>query len=66
MAIWLANDHLGFRGREAVTQGWLRRATLILNDLDPVPEHGWLAALEAQFALEDHQRPDMPGSAHSC
>lgn len=52
MAIWLANDHLDFRGEEAVAQGWLRRATRILDDLDPAPEHGWLAALEAQFALE--------------
>jgi LuxR family transcriptional regulator, maltose regulon positive regulatory protein len=52
MAIWLANDHLDFRGEEAVAQGWLRRAKRILEDLDPVPEHGWLTALEAQFALE--------------
>ena len=52
MAIWLANDHLDFRGEEAVAQGWLRRATRILDDLDPAPEHGWLAALEAQLALE--------------
>src|SRR5688572_23327102 len=52
MAIWLATDRLDFRGEEAVAQGWLRRATRILDDLDPVPEHGWLAALEAQLALE--------------
>jgi LuxR family transcriptional regulator, maltose regulon positive regulatory protein len=52
MAIWLANDHLDFRGAQAVAQGWLRRATRILDDLDPAPEHGWLAALEAQLALE--------------
>jgi LuxR family maltose regulon positive regulatory protein len=52
MAIWLANDHLDFRGEQAVAQGWSRRATRILGDLAPAPEHGWLAALEAQFALE--------------
>ena len=52
MAIWLANDHLDFRGEEAVAQGWLRRAMRILDELDPAPEHGWLAALEAQLALE--------------
>jgi ATP/maltotriose-dependent transcriptional regulator MalT len=52
MAIWLANDHLDFRGESAVAQGWLRRATRILDDLDPAPEHGWLAALEAQLALD--------------
>jgi LuxR family maltose regulon positive regulatory protein len=38
--------------RKAVAQGWLRRATRILDDLDAAPEHGWLAALEAQLALE--------------
>lgn len=51
MAIWLANDHLDFRGEEAVAQGWLRRATRILDDLAPAPEHGWHAALEAEMAL---------------
>ena len=52
MAIWLANDHLDFRGAEAVAQGWLRRAMRILEEHDPAPEHGWLTALEAQLALE--------------
>ena len=51
MAIWLANDHLDFRGEEAVAQGWFRRATRILDDLAPAPEHGWLAALGAEMAL---------------
>jgi LuxR family maltose regulon positive regulatory protein len=51
MAIWLANDHLEFRGEKAVAQGWLRRARRILDGLEPVPEHGWLAALEAEMAL---------------
>lgn len=52
MAIWLANDYLDFRGEAAVAQGWLRRAERILDDLPTAPEHGWLAALQGQFALE--------------
>jgi LuxR family maltose regulon positive regulatory protein len=51
MTIWLANDHLDFRGEEAVAQGWFRRATRILDDLEPAPEHGWLAAFQAEIAL---------------
>jgi LuxR family transcriptional regulator, maltose regulon positive regulatory protein len=51
MAIWLASDHLDFRGEEAVAQGWFGRANRILDDLSPVPEHGWLAAFEAEMAL---------------
>ncbi|MGH8834133.1 MAG: LuxR C-terminal-related transcriptional regulator [Actinomycetes bacterium] len=51
MAIWLANDHGDFRSEEAVAQGWLRRAARILEDLKPAPEHGWLAALEAEKVL---------------
>jgi ATP/maltotriose-dependent transcriptional regulator MalT len=51
MAIWLASDHLDFRGEEAVAQGWFARAHRILDDLGPAPEHGWLAAFEAELAL---------------
>lgn len=51
MAIWLANDFMDLRGEEAVAQGWLGRAARILEDLDPAPEHGWLASLQAQLAL---------------
>ena len=51
MAIWLANDHLGPPRRGGCGAGVFRRAR-IPDDLDPALEHGWLAALEAQFALE--------------
>lgn len=53
MAMWLFNDHFMFRGEAAVAQGWLRRAARILDGLEPVPEHGWLAAFEAEMALEE-------------
>jgi LuxR family transcriptional regulator, maltose regulon positive regulatory protein len=51
MAIWLGNDHLDFRGEEAVAQGWFGRARRILDDLEPAPEHGWLSAFDAEMAL---------------
>ena len=51
MAIWLANDHTTFAARRLWRRGGFARAARILDDLDPVPEHGWLAALEAEMAL---------------
>jgi ATP/maltotriose-dependent transcriptional regulator MalT len=53
MALWLALDHLEFRGEQAVAQGWLARCERILADLEPAPEHGWLAAFAAAFALDE-------------
>jgi ATP/maltotriose-dependent transcriptional regulator MalT len=50
MAIWLAIDHLDFHGAHAVTAGWLRRATRLLEPLSPGPEHGWLAFQEGYLA----------------
>ncbi len=51
MAIWLAWDSLAFRGEPAVARGWLQRAHRLLEGLDPVPEHGWLALREGEFAF---------------
>ena len=51
MAIWLGWDSLAFRGEPAVTRGWLQRAHRLLEGLDPVPEHGWLALREGEFAF---------------
>ena len=53
MALWLALDHIEFRGEQAVAQGWLARCERILADLAPAPEHGWLAAFAAAFALDE-------------
>ena len=43
MALWLAVDELDFGGSFAVASGWLQRAERLLADLEPGPEHGWLA-----------------------
>jgi ATP/maltotriose-dependent transcriptional regulator MalT len=51
MAIWLGWDYLAFRGEPAVARGWLQRAHRLLAPLEPVPEHGWLAIREGEFAF---------------
>ena len=53
MALWLALDHHEFHGEHAVAQGWFARCERILADLDPGPEHGWLAAFQAGFLLDE-------------
>lgn len=52
MAIWIADDHIDFRGEGAVARGWFARRERILDELEPSPEHGWLAAVQAQRPLE--------------
>jgi LuxR family maltose regulon positive regulatory protein len=51
VAGWLAADHLEVRGEPAVANGWLQRAHSLLDDLEPGPDHGWLALHEADIAL---------------
>lgn len=51
LALWLGDDYLEFRGEAAVAGGWTRRAARLLQELEPVPEHGWLAVFEAHAAL---------------
>lgn len=51
MAMWLASDHVDFRGEAAIANGWRQRARRLLAGLDPAPEHGWLAILEGDAAL---------------
>lgn len=51
MALWLASDYSDFRGEEAISSGWLRRAERLLEPLPPAPEHGWLRLIEADTAL---------------
>jgi DNA-binding CsgD family transcriptional regulator/tetratricopeptide (TPR) repeat protein len=53
VAIWIASDHVDFRGDHAIANGWLRRARRLLDGLEVAPEHGWLAAHEAFAAIID-------------
>jgi LuxR family maltose regulon positive regulatory protein len=50
MALWLGVDELDFRGSWAVASGWFQRAERLLADLEPGPEHGWLAFHEGHVA----------------
>jgi LuxR family maltose regulon positive regulatory protein len=54
MALWLSDDHMEFRGEEAIANGWLQRAGTILEEQDTCPEHGWLTIFEAHGALLEH------------
>ena len=51
VATWLAIDVLELRGHDSVANGWLARAHRLLDELPHVPEHGWLAGVEAYLAL---------------
>jgi len=52
LAIWIAHDHVEFRGQLAIANGWLQRARRHLEGLDDAPENGWLALLEGALAIE--------------
>ena len=54
VALWLGDSYIEFRGATAVADGWFGRAARILEDLEPAPEHGWLAVFEANAALDRH------------
>jgi LuxR family transcriptional regulator, maltose regulon positive regulatory protein len=51
MALWIGDDHLEFRGEAAIANGWFQRAERILDELEPAPEHGWLAVFRAHLLL---------------
>jgi DNA-binding NarL/FixJ family response regulator len=51
VATWLAADYREFRGEEAVGRGWLERAHRLLDPLPETADHGWLALIDADFAL---------------
>jgi ATP/maltotriose-dependent transcriptional regulator MalT len=51
MAMWLASDHLDFRGDDAVAAAWLRRGRALVVDRGPGVELGFIVVLEADIAL---------------
>jgi len=51
MAMWLASDHLDFRGDDAVASAWLRRGRALLRDQEPCAELGYIMLLDADIAL---------------
>ena len=57
MAMWLASDHLDFRGDDAVASAWLARGRALLGDHRPCAEAGFITVLEADIALLAHSDP---------
>lgn len=51
MAMWLASDHLDFRGDDAVASAWLRRGRGLLHGREPCPELGYITLLDSDIAL---------------
>ena len=49
--MWVASDHLGFRGDDAVASAWLRRGRELLGDHEPCSELGYITLLHADIAL---------------
>jgi len=43
MAVWLAWDTAAFRGEQAIANGWLQRATRLLEGRSDTTEHAFLA-----------------------
>ena len=58
VAVWIAWDSAAFRGEEGVANGWLQRARRLLEGQPDSPEHAFLAARAAVFALLDDGDPD--------
>jgi DNA-binding CsgD family transcriptional regulator len=58
IAVWLAWDCAAFRGEEGVAKGWLQRAGRLLEGQPDSPEHAFLAARAAVFALLDDGDPE--------
>ncbi|HEY3159038.1 MAG TPA: hypothetical protein VGJ78_08780 [Vicinamibacterales bacterium] len=58
VAVWIAWDSAAFRGEEGVARGWLHRARRLLEGQPESPEHAFLAARAAVFALLDDGDPE--------
>jgi ATP/maltotriose-dependent transcriptional regulator MalT len=51
MAMWIASDHLDYRGDDAVAEAWLRRGRALLEGHPFCVELGFIGVLEADIAL---------------
>jgi ATP/maltotriose-dependent transcriptional regulator MalT len=58
VAVWLAWDSAAFRGEDGVANGWLQRARRLLEGRPESPEHAFLAARAAVFALFNEGDPE--------
>jgi len=60
VATWLAADFREFRGEIALARGWLERAHRLLDGKPEGTDHGWLALIDADFAL------NVDGDREAC
>lgn len=51
VALSIAMTHIGFMGAPAIARGWLRRAAGLIEDVDRMPMHGWIALGEGFLTL---------------
>jgi ATP/maltotriose-dependent transcriptional regulator MalT len=51
VATWLAADFREYRGEDGIGRGWLERAHRLLDPLAQTADYGWLALIDADFAL---------------
>ena len=58
MAVWIGWDYAAFRGEQAVSQGWLRRAHQLLDGHGDCAERAFLAIREGNAALLEDSDPD--------
>jgi DNA-binding NarL/FixJ family response regulator len=58
VAVWIAWDSAAFRGEGGVANGWVQRARRLLEGQPDSPEHAFLAARAAVFALIDDGNPE--------
>jgi hypothetical protein len=59
VALWLALDFYHLRGQPALASDWLDHARQLLEELERIPEHGWLALAEGELALATGERPAL-------
>jgi len=65
MAVWLAWDTAAFRGEQAIANGWLQRATRLLEGRSDTTEHAFLALRSGIFALLDDGDPEAAAALAS-
>lgn len=58
VAAWIAADFREYRGDVAMGRGWLERAHRLLDGLPECADHGWLALIDADFALNVDHDPE--------
>ena len=51
VAAWLSADYREYRGEDAVGRGWLERARRLVEGALECADHGWVALLAGDFAL---------------